>query len=112
VAIDYEISLRQATLDLLNEINRLEPFGSGNPQPVFASRHVKVVERPRVIKGKHLKLKVMQEGRWMDCIFWGAAEYADEIFAGDNISIAYTLSENTYNGSTSVQLVLKDLKLQ
>ena len=40
----------------------------------------------------------------MDCdSSWGAAEVADEIFAGDNISIAYTLSENHYNGSTSVQ---------
>ena len=110
VSIDCEISLKQATLDLCYDINRLEPFGSGNPQPVFASRHVKVVERPRVIKDRHLKLKVMQEGRWLDCIFWGAAEYADEIFAGDTISIAYTLSENSYNGSSSVQLVLKDIK--
>ena len=111
VAVDGEISLKQATLELLREVNRLEPFGSGNPQPVFTSRHVKVVERPRVIKDRHLKLKVMQEGRWMDCIFWGAAEYADDIFAGDTISIAYTLSENSYNGSTSIQLVVKDLKL-
>src|SRR6185436_13849474 len=60
VTIDCDISLKQATLDLLSEVNRLEPFGSGNPQPVFASRNVKVVERPRVIKDRHLKLKVMQ----------------------------------------------------
>lgn len=111
VDIDCEISLKQATLDLLSEVNRLEPFGSGNPQPVFASRQVRVVERPRVIKDRHLKLKVMQEGRWMDCIYWGAADYAEEIFAGDTISIAYTLSENTYNGSTSAQLVIRDLKV-
>jgi single-stranded-DNA-specific exonuclease len=55
---------------------------------------------------------LLQSGRWMDAVCWGGADYANEIFAGDIVNVAYTLQENTYNGNTSVQLVLKDLKLQ
>jgi single-stranded-DNA-specific exonuclease len=112
VPIDYELSLKQATLETLEIINRLEPFGSGNPQPTFATYGVQVVERPRILKDKHLKLKVMQAGRWVECIWWGAVERAPEIFAGDTVSIAYNLSENNYNNNKQIQLVLKDLKLQ
>lgn len=110
VPIDYELPLRQATLETLDEINRLEPFGSGNPQPTFATYGVQVVERPRVLKDKHLKMKVMQGGRWIDCIWWGAGERAADIFAGDTVNIAYNLSENDYNNNKHIQLILKDLK--
>jgi single-stranded-DNA-specific exonuclease len=111
IEVDYELSFKQATLETLEEVNRLEPFGSGNPQPVFSTKGAKVVER-RILKDKHLKLKLMQDGRWMDCIWWGAADVAEDVYPGDVVSLAYTLSENTYNGSTSVQLTLKDLKIQ
>jgi single-stranded-DNA-specific exonuclease len=110
VPIDYELPLKQATLETLDEINRLEPFGSGNPQPTFVTYGVQVVERPRVLKEKHLKLKVMQGGRWIDCIWWGAGEHAADIFAGDSVSIVYNLSENDYNNNKHIQLILKDLK--
>jgi single-stranded-DNA-specific exonuclease len=112
VPIDYELSLKQATLETLNDISRLEPFGSGNPPPTFATYGAQVVERPRILKDKHLKLRVMQSGRWVDCLWWGAAERAAEIFAGDTVSLAYTLSENDYNNNKHIQLILKDLKLQ
>jgi single-stranded-DNA-specific exonuclease len=112
VEIDYELSFKQATLETLDEIKHLEPFGSGNPEPVFATQGAQVVSPPRVMKEKHLKLRLLQSGRWMDAVCWGGADYANEIFAGDIVNVAYTLQENTYNGNTSVQLVVKDLKLQ
>jgi hypothetical protein len=71
-----------------------------------------VVSAPRVLKEKHLKLRVMQSGRWMDCLWWGAAERAGDLFPGDRVSLAFTLSENTYNNNTQVQLTLRDLKIE
>ncbi|HXG64196.1 MAG TPA: hypothetical protein VNO70_03755, partial [Blastocatellia bacterium] len=67
---------------------------------------------PRILKDRHLKLRVMQGGRWMDCLWWGEAERGADIFAGDRVSIAFTLSENTYNNVTSVQLTVRDLKIE
>ncbi|MEW6126086.1 MAG: single-stranded-DNA-specific exonuclease RecJ [Acidobacteriota bacterium] len=112
VEIDCELSFKQATLETLEEIRRLEPFGAGNPEPVFATTGAQVVSPPRIMKDKHLKLRLLHAGRWLDAVCWGGAELANEVFAGDIVNIAYTLSENTYNGNTSAQLVLKDLKLQ
>ena len=111
VETEYQLPLKYATLETIEEISRLEPFGPGNPQPVFETHGVQVVSPPRVLKEKHLKLKVMQNNRWIDCMWWGASDRLTDVFAGDRISLAYTLSENTYNNNTQAQLILKDLKL-
>ena len=111
IKTDYRLPLKQASLETLQEIAQLEPFGPGNPQPVFETRDAQVVSPPRVLKEKHLKFRVMQESRWIDCLWWGAAERASDIFPGDRVSLAFTLSENTYNNLTQAQLTLLDLKL-
>jgi single-stranded-DNA-specific exonuclease len=112
IDIDCQLPLKLAAHDTLEEICRLEPFGPGNPQPVFETHGAQVVSAPRVLKDKHLKLRVMQGGRWMDCLWWGAAERANDIFPGDRVSLAFTLSENTYNNNTQIQLTLRDLKIE
>jgi single-stranded-DNA-specific exonuclease len=112
IETDYHLPLRLASLEMVEEITRLEPFGPGNPQPVFEASGVTVVQAPRVLKEKHLKLRVQQASRWLDCVWWGAGERANDIFAGDRVSLAFTLSENTYNNNTQVQLTLKDLKIE
>jgi single-stranded-DNA-specific exonuclease len=55
---DAELALEQVTPELFNLLQRLEPFGVGNPQPVFAARAVRLMASPRIIKDKHVKLKL------------------------------------------------------
>ena len=55
---DAELALDQVTPELFNLLQRLEPFGVGNPQPVFAARSVRLMASPRVMKDKHVKLKL------------------------------------------------------
>jgi single-stranded-DNA-specific exonuclease len=55
---DADLALDQVTPELFNLLQRLEPFGVGNPQPVFAARSVRVMASPRIIKDKHVKLKL------------------------------------------------------
>ena len=55
---DAELALDQVTPELFNLLQRLEPFGVGNPQPVFAARSVRLMASPRIIKDKHVKLKL------------------------------------------------------
>ncbi|HEX8090747.1 MAG TPA: single-stranded-DNA-specific exonuclease RecJ [Blastocatellia bacterium] len=112
VETDYHLPLRLASHEMVEEITRLEPFGPGNPQPVFEAHGAQVVQAPRVLKEKHLKFRVQQASRWLDCVWWSAGERANDIFPGDRVSLAFTLSENTYNNNTQVQLSLKDLKIQ
>lgn len=112
IETDYTLPLRLATRETIEEIMRLEPFGPGNPQPIFETHGAQIVSPPRVLKDKHLKLRVQQGSRFVDCIWWGAASRATEMFAGDRVNLAFTLSENTYNNNTHVQLILRDLKIQ
>jgi single-stranded-DNA-specific exonuclease len=56
---DAELALDQVTPELFNLLQRLEPFGVGNPQPVFAARSVRLMASPRVMKEKHVKLKLV-----------------------------------------------------
>jgi single-stranded-DNA-specific exonuclease len=58
LSFDAELSLDQVTPDLFNLLQRLEPFGVGNPQPVFAARGARLMATPRIMKGKHVKLKL------------------------------------------------------
>jgi single-stranded-DNA-specific exonuclease len=111
IDIDCQLPLKQATLEFIEELARLEPYGPGNPQPVFETHGAQVVSAPRVLKDKHLKLRVLQGSRWLDCLWWGAGGRAADLFAGDRVSLAFALSENTYNNNTQVQLVLRDMKI-
>jgi single-stranded-DNA-specific exonuclease len=56
--VDAELALDQVTPELFNLLQRLEPFGVGNPQPVFAARAVRLMASPRIMKDKHVKLKL------------------------------------------------------
>lgn len=110
--VDCALPFRQATFELIAEIAHLEPYGPGNPQPVFETHDAQIVSAPRVMKEKHLKFRAMQSSRWLDCVWWGAVERAADIFAGDRVSLAFTISENTFNDNTQVQLTLRDMKIK
>jgi single-stranded-DNA-specific exonuclease len=112
VETDMMLPLRLASRETIEDITHLEPFGPGNPQPVFEAHGAQVVTAPRVMKEKHLKFRVQQNSRWLDCVWWGAVERASDIFPGDRVSLAFTLSENTYNNNTQVQLTVRDLKIE
>ncbi len=71
LSFDAELSLDQVTPELFQAVQRLQPFGVGNPEPVFAARAVRLMAPPRVLKDKHVKLKLapavgsssLQDGR-------------------------------------------------
>lgn len=112
IPTDCHLPLKLASLETVEEITRLEPFGPGNPQPVFEAHGAQVVSAPRVMKEKHLKFRVQQASRWLDCVWWGAGHRAADIFPGDRISLVFTISENTYNNNTQVQLTLRDMRIE
>src|SRR6202007_2310101 len=58
VDFDAELDLDQVTPDLFQALERLEPFGQGNPEPVFTARGVRLMAPPKILKDKHVKLKL------------------------------------------------------
>lgn len=108
--IDALVPLSALNFNLFSEQQSLDPFGHGNPMPVYAAKDVTIGGDPRVLKERHLKFRGVDRGRSFDCLWWGGAARAGELFAGDKVHLAYTLGENTYNGNRQLQVTVKDLK--
>lgn len=101
---------------LLEEWERLEPFGESNPRPLLASNGVVCAGGKRVGKDQtHLKLQIEHgeaNRKWRgEAVAWGRADEWEPItLSGSAVDIVYTPSVNTFNGRRSVQLVVKDLR--
>ena len=115
VKIDASVSSQSLNLGLVEDLNRFEPFGMGNPKPVFATRDLQILDEPFVMKEKHLKLKLRdKEDRRFEAVWWDGVEKSREqtLKRQTRIELAYTPEANTWNGNTRLQLVVRDLKSQ
>ena len=109
--IDGPLSLRGITHDLVSGLDLLGPYGLANPRPVFHATGVQIVDGPRTIKERHLKMTFAQEGRRFRAIAWRAAEKAD--FLEKNraaVNLAFSLDRNEFQGETYLELSVADVK--
>ncbi len=86
--VDSELRLSDIDEGLFQEVEKLAPFGPANPQPVFVARDLAVIAEPRVLKGKHLKFRVEQDGRALDVIGWNMAQRQPVSLSGGTKSLA------------------------
>jgi single-stranded-DNA-specific exonuclease len=113
IRIDACVSTKTLGLELVEDLKRLEPFGQGNPKPVFATKDLILTDEPWIMKEKHLKLKLADaEGKQFEAVWWDGVEKSAHLRLGlDSIvEIAYTPEENIWNGRRTLQMNIKDLK--
>ncbi len=111
VDVDAEIDhCSLLTVEQVDTLSQLEPFGSGNPKPVFLLRSVTVLSCSDVGSGRHLKMKVRRDGITLDTIFFAANTAACGVSAGDRLDLLFTPQVNEYRGNRMVQLLLCDLR--
>ena len=116
--IDVEVALTQLDWVMIENLKKFEPFGVGNPKPTFLTRSVRILNIRTVgSNGRHLKLQIrdvddvtMQPSSHLPCIGFGFGEWATRLRPGDLADIVYTFEENHWNGQTTLQLKLKDLR--
>jgi single-stranded-DNA-specific exonuclease len=111
--IDGDLTFRGITAGVASGVASLAPFGAGNPRPVFAARGVEIVDGPRKLKERHLKMALKQDGRLFRAVAWRAAErhdYLTEHRAA--LDVAFSLEQNQYNGETYTELTIADFRLQ
>jgi single-stranded-DNA-specific exonuclease len=109
--IDGDLGFKAITGGIAAAVASLAPFGAGNPRPVFAARGVQIVDGPRTLKERHLKMTLRQDGRIFRAIHWRAAERADYLQQHRSaVDVAFSLDQNQYNGETYVELMLADVK--
>jgi single-stranded-DNA-specific exonuclease len=111
LSIDDDLGFRGITSGVVSGVASLAPFGAGNPRPVFAARRVEIVDGPRILKERHLKMALKQDGRVFRAIAWRAAERRDYLVEHRAaLDVAFSLEQNQFNGETYVELTLADLK--
>lgn len=105
LAIDVEARPEEVTRELAQELKRLEPFGAGNPEPLLLMRGMRVVER-RVVGEGHLRLRLAREG----CAFNAIAFRMAARETGEALDVAFFPEMNEWNGRSSLQLRVRDLR--
>ena len=109
--LDGPLAFHELTERVMSEFATLAPFGPGNPRPRFHTGPVAIVDGPRILKDRHLKVSVKQDGRVIRAIQWNAADReADMTALKDGVEIAYTVEENEYMGERYVELRLEDFR--
>lgn len=110
--LDGEINLAEAGFDLLEEMTKLEPFGCANPEPLLIYRRSEIKDYKEVgNKGGHLKLKVKAGKSLWDAIGFNMAGHLELAASHEPLDLAFSLDNNNWNGKTTLQLILKDMKL-
>ena len=111
ILIDYELNLSEINNRFLNFLNYLEPFGPGNPKPVFVTKNLEGINDVRLL-GKDretLKFKVYNNDLELDVIGFRMLEHYEKLLSRKKIDIVYTIDKNHWNGQVTTQLVLKDI---
>ncbi len=104
--IDLEIGFESVSKELINKLKSFEPTGQGNYSPVFMSTKVLIKEvKPVGQEGKHLKLKLSQNGIVFDAIWFNS-----HFIPKEKVDTAFSIEENVWNSKTSIQLKIKDIK--
>lgn len=111
--VDAEIPLQAINDRFVRVLHHMAPYGPGNMRPVFLTRGVVDKGRARIVGENHLKMNLADPRdprRELDAIAFRQAHHLDLVRSGAPFSIIYTLEENTWNGRTTVQLNIKDIK--
>lgn len=109
--LDAEISFKDLTFEFLESLNLLEPFGTGNPVPIFYC-NAKQSWAPKVVGKMHLKLYLEQGDRILEGIGFGLADRRSSLCKkGALLHIAFTPHLNTFLNKSSIQLLIKDFKV-
>ena len=113
-ALDIDLMLKPVdlTLDTVEQLAALEPFGNGHRRPVFALEDCRVVWARQIGSGRHFKAELEVSGRRCAALWWNQKDLADQVRPGDRLSAAFELEADTYTGNGAVQMVIKDLYLR
>lgn len=111
IKVEYELEEESATLDLVDNLHKLEPFGLSNPSPRFIMRDLLLTKIYKMGKNKqHLKL-ICENEKSYECVGFNMAYLAENFQEGDKIDVLFQVDENNFNNDRKVQFLLKDIRL-
>ena len=111
VESECEIPFSEISLDTVHELQRLEPFGTGNPTPNFAFGNVVISDIIAVGAGMHLKLTFSYSGQDFSAMLFGTTLQDFDFATGDTVDIVFSMSENFFNNRYKLNMSLKSMRL-
>lgn len=111
IKIDKEVELKQIDLNMVKDLELLEPYGEANKMPVFLLSNLKIQAIRSLSEGKHLKLKLSQDNYIVDAIGFNMGDLVEKYHIGDKIDVVGALEVNSFNGNEQIQINLKDLRM-
>ncbi|MFB5662192.1 single-stranded-DNA-specific exonuclease RecJ [Alteribacillus sp. HJP-4] len=110
--IDFAVTLQEINLQSVEELNKLAPYGIGNPKPAFAIKGINIASFKKIGSEKnHLKLGFESEGKNLDCVGFHLGHLADQLTEKSTAEAVGELSINEWNGFRKPQLFLKDIAI-
>jgi len=110
IEVDCDIPLSSLTMDMVNIIDSMEPYGEGNPTPLFCTRRLTVKSSPAVLGKETLKFWVTDGNASLSVVGFRMAKYRDMVRLGEQVDLVYNISIDDWNKAPTVQLKLKDIK--
>jgi len=107
--IHAPVLLNELDAPLMRELELLEPFGYGNPEPLLGARELEMMY-PKVLKDRHLKMKLRKGASYFDAIGWDMGHLLEDLSQAAIFDAVFTPSYNDWNGNRNIQLVLKGLR--
>jgi single-stranded-DNA-specific exonuclease len=109
--LDAPMAFGAITDRVVAELGLLAPYGPSNPRPRFHTSNVAIVDGPRRLKDRHLKVSFRQDGRTLRAIHWNAADREEALNAQrDALELAYTLEQNEFRGEKYLELRVEDFR--
>ena len=105
--LDTEAQLAELDFEFLATYEQLEPFGAGNPQPVFLARGLQPASEPQLLKEKHWRFRFRQRGTTREGIFFNGAE---EELPRPPWDVAFHVQRNDYRGRVSLQMLIQAMR--
>lgn len=113
IDVDSRINPSLLTEANISTLWQLEPFGQGNPEPVFVIENLQVASAMALGDGgAHLKLQLIKNGQTLSAIAFRKGELLDKLYSGRVVDVAFTPEINCYNGRRTVQLRIEDIHLK
>ncbi len=111
IEVDLELDLSDITPRFFNILKQMAPFGPGNMTPVFVTHGLQLNRPPYLMKEKHLRLEIVQNGSIpFTAVVFGGAGHLNDLCEGKAFSLCYTLEENEFRGNRTLQLLVKDIR--
>lgn len=115
IDIDTELDLSDISKNFVEDLKKMSPFGPDNQKPIFCTRNVRDFGTSKLVgrELEHIKLEIIDEEANIPVhgIAFGMHRHSKHIKSNKPFDICYTVEENTYNGNTTIQLMIKDIKL-